>query len=249
VAQDVLEHLRGLRPQLLPALALSVIVGVVTFLVSSAQAPVFAATGTAWVETGAPAGSDADAATRAELTTAAVALAEDRAVLQEAVRSSGHDWTTADAADRITVAQDPQSGAVSIRVLGPSPQAACEVADEMVQTLDARIGALQSEEVGALVEDLRGQATEIETRLATLPEGSPARSGLEQDLAAVLGQIDDVRRDEPAATLVAVGAASAPDEAIEPRPWGTAATWALVAFILAAEGLALIRHRRPTDRG
>src|SRR4051794_33974218 len=181
VTRDVLDHLRRLRRSVFPALAFAVVVGVVTYVVASNQDPVFEATGTAWVQTGAAEGSEADAAIRAELTASAVALSDDRAVLEDVIRSSGQDWTATQAADRITVARDPASGAVSIRVLGPSPQAAHDVADEVVDVLDERIGAEQADEVEVLVDDLRDQATDLETQLSALPEGSPARSGLQQD--------------------------------------------------------------------
>ncbi|WP_369140354.1 hypothetical protein, partial [Modestobacter versicolor] len=241
-AVDVLEHLRRLRPRLLLALLLALVAGGATYVVSNAQAPVYEATLTAYVDTGAPAGSAADAAIRTEWTEGAVAMTAG--VLDDVVDEAGVDWSTGDATDRTSVARDPDSGELLVRVLGPSRDAAARVADELVVVLDRRLAAQQRRTVTAVVRPLQEQAADIEDRLAALPAGGTGRSGLQADLDAVLQQITDARDDEAAATLQALGPAVAAEEPIAPKPVGTAVTIALVVLVLAAECLMLLRRRR-----
>jgi hypothetical protein len=248
VAVDVLAHLRGLRPQVLPALVVAVVAGVVAFLVSSSRAPVYEATVSGWVETGSEAGSAPDAAIRLEWTLAAVALASGEDVLDDAVSAAGTARGPGDAVASTSAARNPDNGALLVRVLGPSPEDAARIADELLVVLDDRLAARQRATVTDLVDVLQEQVAAVDARLARLPAGAAGRAGLQAERDALLGQIADVRRDEPAAALTSLAPATATPGAIAPRPAGTAATVALVALVLAAEVLLLVRRRLAARR-
>ncbi len=248
VAVDVLAHLRGLRPHLVPALVVAVVAGVVAFLVSSSQAPVYEATVSGWVETASEEGSAADAAIRLEWTLAAVALASGEDVLDDAVSAAGAARGTGDAVASISAARNPDNGALLVRVLGPSPEDAARIADELLVVLDDRLATRQRATVADLVDVLQDQVAAVDARLARLPAGAAGRAGLQADRDALLQQVADVREQQPAAALGPLAPAVATPGVVAPRPWGTAATAALVAFVLTAELLLLVRRRLDARR-
>jgi capsular polysaccharide biosynthesis protein len=251
MAVDVLAHFRELCRVLVPALVVALAAGGAVFALLSAQDPVYQANVSAWVETGSPAGSAADAQIRSTWTASAVALADDGDVLADVTSAAGVNWTRGEAADRITVVANPMSQVLSVRVLGPSPDRAAEMADQLVVVLDRRLGDAQQASVADEIGDLQREADAAQARLDQLPPTASSRAGLQRDLDAVLARIAAVREGQPLPTLTALGAATPTEAAVAPRPIETAATVALVVLLVVAELLVIFRRwwraRRSSD--
>jgi capsular polysaccharide biosynthesis protein len=242
MAVDVLAHLRTIRRELVAALAVAVIAGLAVYAYLDRQTPLYEARLAAYVETAAEPGSPADIQTRTTWTAQAVELARNVDVLEEIVTASGEDWTADQAADRVTVAEDPATGVTAVRVLGGSPEEAARVAEQVVSTLDERLTQLREEAVTDQLADLQEDAAAAQRQIARLAEADPRRPGLQRDLDNVLDQIADAREERPGASLTAIGNASAPGEVAAPRPVRTAVTMSLVVLLATAEGLALSRR-------
>ena len=237
------------RRFLLPALAVAVAVGIATFLLLRTQEPLHRATVTAWVDTAAAGASNADTQTRTSWTDSAVALGEDRELLEDAVTAGGQDWAPNELTERITVAKNPSTGLLKVQVEAPTAQAAVRVADEVVVAFDARLRDVAEEATATQLLELQQQATATQSALGRLAADAPTRPGLQEELDSLLRQIADVRRDRPVATLTALGPASASTVSVRLPPLGTAITIALGVLIVAAEALTLLFPRRGASIG
>lgn len=215
-------------------------VGLVVLVVRLLTPPVYAAVETVRVDVRGVAESS-DAVAFAAQTVAG--LAGTDALLSDAAERSGLAVGVADVAERTTVAEGETTGFLTIASDGPSPQEADALARAVTDALDARLVADNRTAVERATAPLRDQLTALERELGALAPGSIARTGTEQRYTALVGAVTEIE-SRPGPSLILGPPAAAPTEPVSPVPVRDALLALVVALVLLAEGVVLVRAVR-----
>lgn len=239
---DLAQHVRDLRAVALPALLIALLVAIGVFAVRMAAEPEYEASVLARVDTTAVAESqdtaDRDTALRASYAEAIT----DTSVLNTIVARAAPGWTVEQARARITVADGPVSGLVRVTARGASSQQASAVVAETVIVLASAVRERRLSDAAQAAAELRSAAETINTQLSSLAQGDPLRATTEVDYQAALDRISEVE-STGLVNLAALSDPTAPEAPVAPNPLRDALLALLVALILVAELLALLRGR------
>jgi hypothetical protein len=235
-------------------------------LVSTAQAPVYAAEADVLYV-----GSDASDSqgTERELATQQVLL-QSRPLIQAAAKKSGR--AAADLAGAVSVEILDQSNVLRLRVEDRDRRRAADSASSLVDEYIAAV-AKQTAASGtageerALLEDevdrLTARRTTVEERLASIranPSGAAPdeQQTLENEAAAIPQRLAELEArlldvnvravQEKAGRAQVLAAPSVLDEPVAPQPLRAAAGGALLGLLLATGLWTLLRHRRDRSR-
>lgn len=215
-------------------------VGLVVLVVRLLTPPVYAAVETVRVDVRGVAESSEAVAFAAQTVTG---LAGTDALLADAAGRSGLAVGVADVAERTTVAEGGTTGFLTISSDGPSPEEADALARAVTDALDARLVADNRTAVERATAPLRDQLAALEQELGALPPGSIARTGTEQRYSALVGAVTEIE-SRPGPSLILGPPAAAPTDPVSPVPVRDALLAFVVALVLLAEGVVLVRAAR-----
>ena len=173
-------------------------------------------------------------------------LAGTRVVLADAVRRSRLSLSTAEARRRTEVA-DPESGGslLTLTATGPSREEAQRLADGLAKALEAAADAQQTKSLQAALAPLERQMSDITSKLASVPKGSPQAQALQAQFSA-LAETSAQLQAQTKGHLDIVSPATAEADAISPQPTRNALLAFLAALVVNAE-LAVVLSAR-SDR-
>ena len=238
-AVDFRGHLAAVRLRRYPIALAAGAVALAVLAMGLMTPPTYAADATVRVDVPSSDGAPpAEAATFAAQTVIGLAATPD--VRITAASGSGLGLTAADAAARTTVTQTEVPGFLTVRATGPTARDAQALADATVVALRARLAGDRTAAVASATAPLRDRLARLDA--TPLAPDTPERAAAEQQRAALVEAITNAEAT-PAPNLLAAPA-DAVAGPVSPTPWRDALLALVVALIVVAEGVVVVRALR-----
>ena len=240
-AVDFRGHLAAIRLRRYSITLGATVVALVVLVLRLLTPPTFAADAIVRVDVQSAGGTQpADAATFAVQTV--VGLAGTPAVRDAAATGSRLGIDSATVAARTSVSESTSPGFLTVRATGPTRQEAVALADATVTALAARLAEDRNATVEAANAPLRARLADLDAERTRVDANTPQRAAIDQQATALLTAITGVETS-PAPVLTAAPAVPGPIP-VSPAPRRDAAMAFLVALIVIAEGVVLVRALR-----
>ncbi|MGB3770915.1 MAG: hypothetical protein WBA00_07220 [Rhodococcus sp. (in: high G+C Gram-positive bacteria)] len=239
---DLAGHMRELGRAFLPALVVALLVGVAVFgfreYLTEKQ---YSATVVTEIQ---PAGEivPGDAFIE-QLRAPFIGLAADNDVLEQVLAQVDTDWEAATLASNLDLAPGTSPALLDFTVTADSPEKALELARTTVTTVAQASSASAARAGQDQLEQVQAAISAEEARNSQLIPGDPARTASDQALADLRSRLNQVQSAAGGDNLVVLSVPEQSTEPVSPKPVSEASVAALVALIVAAELIVLLRGR------
>ena len=239
---DLLEHAAGVWAHRLVVLAVGLVAAASVFVWRDAVPDTFVAESTAQVRL--PDAVSGDPSVQVGFYAETVAgLAGSRAVLERALELADRQEDPDALVDEVTAETGTRPGFVTVSATGPTGETAAALADAVATALSEQV----ADEQAADADERRGGITAAIARVGEkrreVLDDPVALAALEREREALLAAARSAAEVVPW-RLSVVDAADVPDEPAAPNPTRDALLALIIALLLAAEGVVLVRAFR-----
>ncbi len=238
---DLLGHFRDLARVAVPAILIGLFIGVCVFglrtvLVSKEYSATVVAEitpasdiipGDAYIE---------------QMRAPFIALSTDENVLRQVLTQVETDWDTAELREHVTTGPGTTPSLLLFTATAPSSEQAEEVARAMVSAISSAAVSNHARDNSRAVDEMRAQITAERARNQALPDRGDSKAESNAMLADLNSQLTRLQNSSTD-NLTILAAPPAGETPVTPNPTQEGAVAAIVAAILAAEILVLVRGR------
>lgn len=242
---DLLEHAAGVWSRRLLVLAVGLAVAAAVFVWRSSAPEEYAAETT--VQVRLPESTSSDLALQVTYYAEnVVGLATTRSVLERALENAGLP-SDADAVDEATAdvaaASTARPGFATISATGRSGQEAANLADALAEVVAEEVATDQADDRDARSAAITEAIAEVGRQRREVLDDTFALAALERERESLLNELRTAAA-QPTWRLAVVEPAEVPDAPEAPRPLRDALLALVIALVLAAEGVVLVRAIR-----
>ncbi|MDQ1202645.1 hypothetical protein [Rhodococcus sp. SORGH_AS_0303] len=239
---DLAGHMRELGRAFLPALIIALIVGAGVFALREygTEKQYAASVVTEIRATGEVIPGDAFIE---QLRAPFIGLAADNDVLDQVLSQVDTGWDAGELASHLELAPGTSPALLTFTVTADSPELALEVARTTVTTVSQASSANAARNAQGQLEQVQASIAAEEARNSQLIPGDPARSASDQSLADLRDQLTQLQSTGGGNQLVVLAVPEQSTAPVSPMPASEASVAGLVAFIVAAELIVLLRSR------
>ncbi|MBY6684433.1 hypothetical protein HQ305_04535 [Rhodococcus sp. BP-149] len=172
-----------------------------------------------------------------------IGLAADNDVLDQVLSQVDTGWDAGELASHLELAPGTSPALLTFTVTADSPELALEVARTTVTTVSQASSANAARNAQGQLEQVQASIAAEEARNSQLIPGDPARSASDQSLADLRDQLTQLQSTGGGNQLVVLAVPEQSTAPVSPMPASEASVAGLVAFIVAAELIVLLRSR------
>ncbi|WP_197074755.1 MULTISPECIES: hypothetical protein [unclassified Rhodococcus (in: high G+C Gram-positive bacteria)] len=239
---DLAGHMRELGRAVVPALLVALLVGAAVFgLREFMTEKQYSATVVTEIE---PAGEivPGDAFIE-QLRAPFIGLAADNDVLEQVLAQVDTGWDAGTLASHLELTPGTSPALLDFTVTADSPEQALQLVRTTVATVSQASSATAARNAQGQLEQIQGAIAAEEARNAQLIPGDPARTASDQSLSDLRTQLTQLQSTGGGDQLVVLAVPEQSTAPVSPKPVSEASVAALLALIVAAEVIVLLRSR------